>query len=156
MWRTVLLYGAVLAAGAFALQWLEFRMLVHSHPLEVYLAILALAFMALGAWVALRLRRPPAPEKFEVNTQAQQSLGLSEHGQNPYRQPVREAGREAPHRSHPPGPGAGGHPVNQAVCGPVFRAVFRMIVPESPFFAIVVYSPQALSCATRSPDIGAP
>jgi len=25
MWRTVLIYGAVLAAGAFGLQWLEFR-----------------------------------------------------------------------------------------------------------------------------------
>jgi DNA-binding CsgD family transcriptional regulator len=78
MWRTVLIYGAILAAGVFALQWLEFRMLVHTHPLEVYLAIFAIAFMALGAWVALRLRRPPAPEEFEVNTQAQQSLGISE------------------------------------------------------------------------------
>jgi DNA-binding NarL/FixJ family response regulator len=78
MWRTVLIYGAILAAGAFALQWLEFQMLVRTHPLEIYLAILALAFMGLGAWVALRLRRPPVAEKFEINTQAQQSLGLSE------------------------------------------------------------------------------
>ena len=32
MWRTVLIYGAVLAAGAFGLQWLQFRLLVRTHP----------------------------------------------------------------------------------------------------------------------------
>ena len=78
MWRTVLIYGAILAAGAFALQWLQFQMLVRTHSLEIYLAIFALLFMALGGWLALRLRRPPAAEKFEINTQAQKSLGLSE------------------------------------------------------------------------------
>jgi DNA-binding NarL/FixJ family response regulator len=78
MWRTVLIYGAILAAGALALEWLQFRLLVHTHPVKVYLAIFALAFMGLGAWLALRLRRPPAPDKFEINTQAQRSLGLSE------------------------------------------------------------------------------
>ena len=76
--RTVLIYGAILAAGAFALQWLEFQMLVRTHPLEIYIGIIALAFMGLGAWVAMRLRRPGAPEKFEINTQAQLSLGISE------------------------------------------------------------------------------
>ena len=78
MWRTVLIYGAILAAGVFALQWLEFQVLVRTHPLEIYIGIIAVAFMGLGAWVALRLRRPAVPEKFEINTQAQQSLGISE------------------------------------------------------------------------------
>lgn len=78
MWRTVLIYGVILAAGAFVLQWLQFQMLVRTHPLEIYLAIFALAFMGLGAWLALRLRRPPARQEFEVNTQARHSLGLSE------------------------------------------------------------------------------
>jgi DNA-binding NarL/FixJ family response regulator len=78
MWRTVLIYGAILAAGAFGLQWLEYRMLVQMHPMGVYVAILALAFMALGAWVALRLRRRPNADPFEFNRQAQESLGVSE------------------------------------------------------------------------------
>jgi DNA-binding CsgD family transcriptional regulator len=77
MWRTALIYGAILAAGALALQWLQFQLLVRTHPLEIYLACFALLFMALGAWVALRLRRPSTAEKFEINTQAQRSLGLS-------------------------------------------------------------------------------
>jgi len=34
--------------------------------------------MALGAWLALRLRGPRIPETFEINRLAQQSLGLSE------------------------------------------------------------------------------
>jgi len=78
MWRTVLIYGAVLAAGAFGLQWLEFRVLVHAHPMGAYLAIFAVACMGLGAWVALRLRRRVGPGPFEFNRQAQESLGLSE------------------------------------------------------------------------------
>ena len=78
MWRTVLIYGAVLAAGALGLQWLQFHLFVHTHPIEVYLGIFAVAFMALGAWLALRLRRRPDPKPFEFNRQAQDSLGLSE------------------------------------------------------------------------------
>ena len=64
--------------GRLGLQWLQFHLLVRTHPLEIYLAIFAVAFMALGAWLALRLRRRPAPEPFEFNRQAQDSLGLSE------------------------------------------------------------------------------
>lgn len=78
MWRTVLIYGAVLAAGAFGLQWLEYRMLVHTHPREMYLGIVAVAFMALGAWVSVKLIRRPDPAPYEFNRQAQESLGLSE------------------------------------------------------------------------------
>jgi len=78
MWRTVVIYGAILAAGAFGLQWLEYRMLVHTHPMEMYLGAVAVAFMALGAWVALKLRRRSDPEPFDFNRQAQESLGLSE------------------------------------------------------------------------------
>jgi DNA-binding NarL/FixJ family response regulator len=62
MWRTLLIYGALLAVGALGLQWLQYQMLVRAHPAEIYVALFALACMALGAWVAVRLRRqPPAP-----------------------------------------------------------------------------------------------
>jgi DNA-binding NarL/FixJ family response regulator len=78
MLRTILIYGALLAAGTAGLQWLQYRYLVRAYPLEAYLALIALAFMGLGVWVGARLfrRTPPAP--FEANTRAQQTLGISE------------------------------------------------------------------------------
>jgi DNA-binding CsgD family transcriptional regulator len=78
MWRTILIYGAVLAAGVLGLQWLEYRMLVQMHPMGVYVAIIAVGFMALGAWLALKLRRRPQTEPFEFNRLAQETLGVSE------------------------------------------------------------------------------
>ena len=78
MWRTILIYGALLAAGAVGLQWLEYRLVVRTHPLEVYLALFALACMGLGAWVAVRLLHRPPPKPFEINSQAVASLGVSQ------------------------------------------------------------------------------
>jgi DNA-binding CsgD family transcriptional regulator len=77
-WRTALVYGGVMALVAVVLQWLQLRLLVHTHPAGVYLALFALACMGFGGWVTVRLvqRAPAAP--FEVNTRAQQSLGISE------------------------------------------------------------------------------
>jgi DNA-binding CsgD family transcriptional regulator len=79
MLRTILVYGLALAAGVFVLQWLEFRFIARTHSLEVYLALLAIGFMGLGIWVGAKLfRREPVPAKFETNTRAQQTLGISE------------------------------------------------------------------------------
>lgn len=78
MLRTILIYGALLAAGAFGLQWLQYRYLVRAYPLEVYLALIAVAFMGLGLWVGARLFRRPQPAPFETNTRAQETLGISE------------------------------------------------------------------------------
>jgi DNA-binding NarL/FixJ family response regulator len=78
MWRTVLIYGALLALGAVALQWLQYQMLVRTHPAEVYLALFALGCMGLGAWVTTRLRRRPAPAAAEIDPEAQLRLGISE------------------------------------------------------------------------------
>jgi len=76
--RTVLVYGALLAVVAVVLQWLQFRLLVRTHPAEVYLALFALGCMALGGWITLKLLHRPAPAPFEVNTRAQHSLRISE------------------------------------------------------------------------------
>jgi DNA-binding NarL/FixJ family response regulator len=78
MWRTVLIYGVLLAFGAFGLQWLEYRYLVQSHPAQVYVALIAVAFLGLGVWVGARLFRRAPPSPFAANTQALQSLGISE------------------------------------------------------------------------------
>ena len=53
-YKTIGFIGVLLAAGAVGLQWLEYRLVVRTHPLEVYLALFALACMGLGAWVAVK------------------------------------------------------------------------------------------------------
>jgi DNA-binding NarL/FixJ family response regulator len=76
--RTVLLYGVLLAAGSLGLQWLEYQLLVRTHSIAAFVALVALSFLALGVWVGAKLfhREPAAP--FEVNTRALQTLGISE------------------------------------------------------------------------------
>lgn len=78
MWRTILVFGAILAVAAAVLQWVEFQLFARTHPGELYIALLAVAFMGLGVWAGLRLagRRPPA--SFEPNTAVQKTLGISE------------------------------------------------------------------------------
>ncbi len=77
MWRTVLIYGALLAAGTLGLQWLEFQLLVRTHPAEIYIGLFALGCMALGAWVAMRLFQRPAPATLELDPIAHERLGIS-------------------------------------------------------------------------------
>jgi len=79
MWRTILVYGLVLAVGAFALQWLQFGLIARTYPVELYVGLIALAFMGLGAWVGARLfRKPASSQTFETNTRAMASLGISD------------------------------------------------------------------------------
>ena len=79
MLRTIALYGLALALGAVLLQWLQYRMLVREHPGEIYLALFAAGFLALGVWIGARLfRRPAAGDGFEPNTAARASLGVSD------------------------------------------------------------------------------
>ncbi len=79
MGKTVLAYGLALAAGTLALQWLEYRIWARSHALEVYLALLAAAFLALGVWVGAKLfgRARPAAG-FEPNDRARETLGITD------------------------------------------------------------------------------
>jgi NarL family two-component system response regulator LiaR len=77
MLRIVLIYGALLALGVFGLQWLEYRYLVRTYTTEVYVVLVALAFMGLGVWVGARLFRRARPAAFEPNTRAQAALGIS-------------------------------------------------------------------------------
>ncbi len=79
MLKTVLIYGAALAAGAVALQWLEYQIWARTHAGSIYVALVAVAFLGLGIWVGQRLfrREPPAGE-FTPNERAQTSLGITE------------------------------------------------------------------------------
>lgn len=78
MLRTILIYGVLLAAGAFGLQWLEFQFVVRTHATETYLVLIALAFLGLGVWVGARLFRRPSPEPFEPNAKVRETLGISD------------------------------------------------------------------------------
>ena len=79
MLRVVLAYGLVLAAGSLGLQWLQYRYVVHAYPAEVYVALVALAFLGLGVWAGIRLaaRRAPLPAGVR-NDQARSTLGISD------------------------------------------------------------------------------
>ncbi|MDP3492486.1 MAG: response regulator transcription factor [Hyphomonadaceae bacterium] len=79
MWRTILIFGGILAVAAFGLQWLEYQLLARTHPGELYIVLLALGFMGLGVWAGSRLfPRQPVGEAFVVNARVKETLGISE------------------------------------------------------------------------------
>ncbi len=78
MKKTVLLYALALVTAAVALEWLEYRYLLRSVPLAGVIAIVAVAFVALGIWVGLHLSRRRAPGPFKINRAALASLGISD------------------------------------------------------------------------------
>lgn len=77
MSRTIALYGALLAAGALALQWLEYQFFARAFALEVYLTLIALASTALGVWLGARLAGRPRNAASPRNDAAIAALGLT-------------------------------------------------------------------------------
>lgn len=77
-WKTVLGYGALLAVGTIALQWLDYQRLARVHSGEVVLFVVAVAFLALGVVLGVRVFAAPKPAPFDGNPKAQASLGISE------------------------------------------------------------------------------
>lgn len=78
MWKRVIAYGLLLAAGTFALQWLDYQRLARTQSLEVYVFLVAVAFLVLGAWIGVRVFAPPPARPFDGNPRAAAALGLSE------------------------------------------------------------------------------
>jgi DNA-binding CsgD family transcriptional regulator len=78
MIRTILIYGLLLAAGAFGLRWLEYQYIARMHTTETWLVLVALAFMGLGIWVGARLFHRAPREPFTPNTRVRETLGVSE------------------------------------------------------------------------------
>jgi DNA-binding CsgD family transcriptional regulator len=77
MVRTILLYALALALAAAALNWLEYRYFVRAFSTEIYIALLALGFTALGIWAGAKLTPRPAAGPFARNEAAIRSLGLT-------------------------------------------------------------------------------
>ena len=78
MWKRVISYGLLLAAGTLVLQWLDYQRLARVHSLEVYLFLVALGFLVLGVVIGMRVFAPPPAAPFDGNPRAAESLGLSE------------------------------------------------------------------------------
>jgi DNA-binding CsgD family transcriptional regulator len=76
--KSVALYAVVLAAGAFALQWLEYKYVTRVFAPEFYVVLIALAFTALGIWAGHRLTPKTAAAPFARNEAAVKSLGLTD------------------------------------------------------------------------------
>lgn len=47
-----------MATLLFLLKWLELRFVIINHSLEIYVGSIAIIFMGIGIWVALKLARP--------------------------------------------------------------------------------------------------
>lgn len=77
MWKQVLAYGVLLAAGTLALQWLDYRRLALAHADAVHVFLIAAGFLALGVWVGVRLFVPPPQPPAEGNPDAVAALGIS-------------------------------------------------------------------------------
>jgi DNA-binding CsgD family transcriptional regulator len=77
MARTIILYGLALALAAAALEWLEYRYLIRAFSTQVYVALIALASVALGLWLGRKLTPGAASATFARNDAAVRSLGLT-------------------------------------------------------------------------------
>lgn len=73
----MILYAVALAVAAWLLDWLEYRYLTRAFSGELYIALLAAGFVALGVWAGQRLTPRPAPAEFRRNQEAIRSLGLT-------------------------------------------------------------------------------
>ena len=76
IWKPVTGYGLLLAAGTFALQWLDYIRFVRSGLGELAIFLIAGFFLALGVAVGIHLFAPRAPST-EGNPEALAALGIS-------------------------------------------------------------------------------
>lgn len=78
MWKRVAVYGTFLGAGTLALQWLDYQRLARTNFGDIYVFLIAAAFLGLGVFLGQRLfSRPAPPEGFDGNPRARASLGIS-------------------------------------------------------------------------------
>jgi DNA-binding CsgD family transcriptional regulator len=70
-------YGALLALGTLALQWLDYQRFARAHAADIYIFLIAFAFLALGIFIGSRVLNPRKPATFDGNPKAQAALGIS-------------------------------------------------------------------------------
>ena len=77
MWKRALGYGATVALGAVALQLLDYEQFARSRPIDIYIGLVALGFLALGLFIGTHYLARPAAVPFDGNPAAVSSLGIS-------------------------------------------------------------------------------
>ena len=77
MWKRAFYYGAILAAGTLALQWLDYQRLARSHVGDIYIFLLAAGFLTLGIYIGARVIGGSKAEPFDGNPRALAALGIS-------------------------------------------------------------------------------
>ena len=78
-WRRIMLYGLSLAAGTFALQWLDTKYLARAYSGELYISLIAAAFLALGVFLGGKLFGGARVDAvFDGNPAAKAALGITE------------------------------------------------------------------------------
>jgi DNA-binding CsgD family transcriptional regulator len=77
MWKRAAIYGALLAAGTLGLQWLDYLRLARMHSGDIYIFLIAAAFLVLGIFVGARILSAPPPTNFDGNPKARAALGIS-------------------------------------------------------------------------------
>jgi len=77
MWKRVAVYGAFLALGTLALQWLDYMRLARAQTGGVYIFLIAAGFLALGLYIGMRVIAAPKPAQFDGNPKALAALGIS-------------------------------------------------------------------------------
>ncbi len=78
--RTIIIYGAALAALVFILKWLEYRYFLRDLSTEFYISVVAVLFTGLGVWTGLKLTQKKvviASPNFVLNENELQRLGIS-------------------------------------------------------------------------------
>ncbi|MFZ2236551.1 MAG: response regulator transcription factor [Dokdonella sp.] len=78
MWKQVVGYGALLAVGTLALQWLDYQRMARMHSGDIAIFFIAVAFLTLGVVIGKRVFTDATPATFDGNPKAQASLGISE------------------------------------------------------------------------------
>lgn len=85
-----LIYGLALAVLLFLLKWLELKLMIINNSYELYIGLIAIIFMGLGIWLALKLSQPKTntliiekevykekKEDFIINEEALNNTGIS-------------------------------------------------------------------------------
>lgn len=80
MKKTIFIYGVILAAGTIFLKSIEYFYTVRFFSFEIYVTMIALAFVALGIWLGQKLTAPEKIEStpFKRNHKALNSLEISD------------------------------------------------------------------------------
>jgi len=77
MTKTIAVWAAVLAVGAFVLQWLQYQYMARVFSEQIYIGLIGTAFAVGGVWVGWKLSAGPAPATFIRNDAARDALGLT-------------------------------------------------------------------------------